>query len=72
MAIFTNIFNNKKTEDQNSLDANSSTVASGPDIERKQDLSVLSHLDSRTTQTIEHAQQEALRIHQPSIAPEQI
>ena len=72
MAIFTNIFNNKKTDDQNSLDPNSGTVASGPDIERKQDLSVLSHLDSRTTQTIEHAQQEALRIRQQSIAPEQV
>ncbi len=38
----------------------------------RQNLSALSHLDQRTTQVLQHAQEETKRIHQPFIEPDQL
>jgi ATP-dependent Clp protease ATP-binding subunit ClpC len=48
------------------------TVGSRMDPAMRQNLSALSHLDARTTQVLHHAQDEAKRIKQAHIEPEQI
>ena len=48
------------------------TVGSRMDPSFRQNLSALSHLDSRTTQVLHHAQDEAKRIRQPVIEPDQL
>lgn len=58
-------------QDQQEL-STSPTVGSRMDPSFRQNLSALSHLDSRTTQVLHHAQDEAKRIRQPLIEPEQI
>lgn len=47
-------------------------VGSSMQPNQRQDLSVLSHLDTRTTQVLNQAQQETKRIKQGTIEPEQI
>lgn len=50
----------------------SSAVGSRMDPTFRQNLSALSHLDSRTTQVLHHAQDETKRIRQPLIEPDQL
>lgn len=50
----------------------SKVVESGMEPVKKADMSALSHLDSRTTQILNHAHQETTRIQQQFIEPEQI
>ncbi|HLD01805.1 MAG TPA: ATP-dependent Clp protease ATP-binding subunit [Patescibacteria group bacterium] len=52
--------------------AQDSVVGSGIDPTKRQDMSALSHLDARTTAVLSHAQQEATRIKQATIEPEQV
>jgi ATP-dependent Clp protease ATP-binding subunit ClpC len=47
-------------------------VSSNMQPNQRQDLSIMSHLDTRTTQVLNQAQQETKRIRQGTIEPEQI
>lgn len=53
-------------------DPQASAIGSKMDPVFRQNLSALSHLDSRTTQVLHHAQDETKRIRQAQIEPEQL
>src|SRR3989344_3010556 len=57
---------------QQSITVEKNIVGSTMEPDRRQDLSALSHLDSRTSQVLLHAQQEATRTKQPHIEPDHI
>ncbi|PIZ97699.1 MAG: hypothetical protein COX78_04315, partial [Candidatus Levybacteria bacterium CG_4_10_14_0_2_um_filter_35_8] len=52
--------------------ASDNLVGSSMQPNQRQDLSVMSHLDSRTSQALNQAQQEAKKIKQALIEPEQL
>lgn len=85
--MFGNLFNQQKKE-ETTIDSNgvasaqqtttvqtvTSTTNTGSrmDPQFRQNLSALSHLDQRTTQVLQHAQEETKRIRQQYIEPEQL
>jgi len=65
--------NQQSPATSSSLDAQQNNViGSSMQPNQRQDLSILSHLDTRTTQALNQAQQETKRIKQGLIEPEQI
>lgn len=60
----------KNVSDNQNVNINSNP--SKMDSQTKQNLSALSHLDQRTTQALQHAQDEAKRIKQTLIEPDQL
>lgn len=53
-------------------DVNQTPANTQGNVAMKADMSALSHLDPRASQTLTHAQEEARRIHQQNIDPEQL
>ncbi len=62
----------QQTTESASSEGSDSQVGSRMDPSFRQNVSALSHLDSRTTQVLHHAQDETKRIKQAQIQPEQV